>query len=120
MFEMASFTLEEIAAAKAAFHRGSEGRLSFIGMARGEGNRLHVAAQILDRGKPLWMRLVTVDIGDDLSAAVTEAGRLIAAYADRDFYESTADEMIDWSRQPAPKRPGKENGPRVIRDHGAQ
>jgi hypothetical protein len=101
MFGMTSFTSQEIASAKAAFHRGSKGRVSFIGMARGEGHRLHVAAQILDRGKPLWMRLVTVDICDDLSAAVMEAGRLIAAYADRDFYESTADEMIDRGRQPA-------------------
>jgi hypothetical protein len=101
MFEMTSFTAQEIASAKAAFRRGSKGRVSFIGMARVEGHRLHVAAQILDRGKPLWMRLVTVDICDDLSAAVMEAGRLIAAYADRDFYESTADEMIDRGRQPA-------------------
>jgi hypothetical protein len=92
MFEMTSFTEQEIAAAKAAFHRGSEGRVSFMGMAREEG-RLHVAAQILDHGKPLWMRLVTVDIGDNLSAAAMEAGRRVAAYADRDFYESAVHEV---------------------------
>jgi hypothetical protein len=99
MFEMSSFTAKEIAAAKAAFHRGSEGRVSFIGMARGEGSRLHVAAQILDRGKPLWMRLVTVDVIDDLSAAVMKAGRQIAAYADRDSYENH--ESADQTQQPA-------------------
>jgi hypothetical protein len=92
MFEMTSFSEQEIAEAEAAFRRGSDGRLSFIGMERGEGNRLHVAAQILERGKPLWMRLVTVDGGDDLSAAVMEAGRQAAAYADRHFYESAVDE----------------------------
>jgi hypothetical protein len=107
MFEMTSFAEQEIAAAKAAFHCGSEGRLSFIGMERGEGNRLHVAAQILDRGKPVWMRLVTVDVGDDLSAAVMEAGRQAAAYADRDFYESTVHQR---GRQSAPThRTGAQN-----------
>jgi hypothetical protein len=38
------------------------------------------------------MRLVTVDVGDDLSAAVMEAGRKAAAYADRHFYESAVHE----------------------------
>jgi hypothetical protein len=101
MFEMTSFSEQEIAEAEAAFRRGSDGRLSFIGMERGEGNRLHVAAQILERGKPLWMRLVTVDGGDDLSAAVMEAGRQAAAYADRHFYESAVDERGGWSRDRA-------------------
>src|SRR5919197_821213 len=102
MFEMTSFSEQDIAEAEAAFRRGSEGRLSFIGMERVEGDRLHVAAQILDRGKPLWMRLVTVDIGDDLSAAVMEAGRQAAAYADRDFYEISVHGRSDRRRQPAP------------------
>jgi hypothetical protein len=85
MFEMTSFTEQEIAEAEAAFHRGSEGQVSFIGMERGEGNRLHVAAEILEGEKPLWMRLVTVEVGDDLSAAVMEAGRQAAVYADQHF-----------------------------------
>jgi hypothetical protein len=97
MFEMTSFSEQEIAEAEAAFRRGSEDRLR----SEGEGNRLHVAAQILERGKTLWMRLVTVDVGDDLSAAVMEAGRQAAAYADRHFYESTVHERSDRSRQPA-------------------
>jgi hypothetical protein len=98
MFEMTSFTEQAIAEAEAAFHRGSEGRVSFTGMERGEGNRLHVAAEILERGKPVWMRLVTVEIGDDLSAAVMEAGRQAAIYADRHFYESTVREGADRRR----------------------
>jgi hypothetical protein len=80
MFDMASFTSQEIAAAKAAFCRGSKGRVSFIGMARGEGNRLRVAAQILDRGRPLWMRLVNgIYVGESLAMRISDpiaAGRL--------------------------------------------
>jgi hypothetical protein len=85
MFGMESLTEQQIAGAEAAFHRGSEGRLSFIGMEQREG-LLHVAAEIIDGGR-LWMKLITVDIGDDLSAAVMEAGRLALAYAERDFYK---------------------------------
>jgi hypothetical protein len=103
MFGMTAFTEQEIATAKVAFHRGSKGQLSFIGMARGEGKRLHVASQILDdRGKPLWLRLVTVDVGDDLSVAVMEAGRKAAAYADRDFYESAVHERPSPATEPQP------------------
>jgi hypothetical protein len=41
MFEMTSFSEQEIAEAEAAFRRGSEDRLR----SEGEGNRLHVAAR---------------------------------------------------------------------------
>jgi hypothetical protein len=39
MFEMTSLSEQEIAEAEAAFGRGSEDRLSFIGMERGEGSQ---------------------------------------------------------------------------------